>query len=156
MPDFGQKHKNFSMESYKKNPEILQIVELFVYPEEKKGKLIENLAEICHRKYLIKADGRTFVHHREKAIENLMEVAPLMREEEIDLLYDSPDEFYDKFLFCDSRKFTSLYFALKSMKMDHRDSVFLYAYEEYGITPFEKVKRGLVESILPDLETVWV
>ena len=141
---------------YKTNPEILQIVNLFVYPEEKKGKLIENLAEICHRKYLIKADGRTFVHHREQSIENLMEIAPLMREEEIDMLYDSPEEFYDKFIFCDSRKFTSLYFALKAKKRTHRDRMFTYAYEEYGISPFERTERSVLEGILPDLEMVWV
>ena len=155
MSDFGQKYKNFIiMERCCKW--VKEIVSSFNYPQEKKGELALILQRLLRKHQLI-SSGMQLEKKRLTALDNLEEISSLLSEEDIELLSSDPEEFYKKFIFCEGRKFTSLYFLLKKKKNKQQmENIFIYAQEEYNISPYEKIDRNIVESMLPEFEMVWV
>ena len=150
------------MNCYQNCPQILQIVSSFDYPDDKKEKLIKNLVAIFRSKQILKSDGKAFFHHRENAVEYLLEIAPKLSEEEIDLLYNSPDEFYAKFIFSETKSFSSLYLIIMEEKgketLDHIcrhwNDMLSVVYDEYGISPFEKYNRKMLKNLVSEFRDI--
>ena len=129
---------------------IWEIVDTFDCPQEQKNELFERLYETLRNKQIIRR-GDKLELPRERAVENLEKIAPLLQEDDLKILLSSPDKFYKKFIFSERGPYTSIYLELEN-DFKSKEDVIIDVCADYLCSPLEKITRNKAEEIIMEIE----
>ena len=99
------------------------------------------------------------VRFRDTCLNYFAQICPHLEQEELELMIESVDDFYNRFIFAPSGKVKSLYSEFEKVKVmpkfkDIPDSQIFERYRQVtDYSPYEKVTKQEIYSFLKDAET---
>lgn len=130
--------------------------------QDERQKAFESLVRCLVDKHVYRIDG-TLVRDREKCIEYLILICPMLEDSELDLMLTKPGEFYDKFVFAPNKGGMSLFWEYKepTLMSKYEDVPLISKYEDVpddeifdcyrqatGCSPYEKISKKVLEGFL--------
>ena len=126
-------------------------------PEEQESAF-RALVDCLVSKLVYRADG-SIVSCRSTCLSYFLQICSQLEQEELELMIDSVESFYQRFIFAPCEKAKSLYseFQKLGVKSAFRNIPISEIYEEYrqetGYSPYEKASKQEISSFLNSLET---
>ena len=125
--------------------------------QEEKERAFKSLVNCLVSKMVCKPDG-SIVNFRNTCLGYFAQICSQLEQEELELMINSVDAFYQRFIFAPCEKAKSLYseFQKLGVKSMFKDIPISEIYEEYrqetGYSPYEKASKQEISSFLNSVE----
>jgi hypothetical protein len=98
------------------------------------------------------------VRFRDTCLNYFAQICPRLEQEELELMIESVDDFYKRFIFAPCDKVNSLYWEFKKMRVESKfngipvSQIFERYRQETDYSPYEKTTKDEIYSFLRDVE----